>query len=595
MKAICYYRFSTLEQRKGNSIERQRESCISFIAQKGWEFTGEELIDEGASAFSGANLSGKLGEFERKARSGEYPAGTVLVVERMDRLSRKNHWEATDWLRDIVATGVSIATVDGAAVYRANDHISFSETLTLMLKASVANEESEKKSERLTAAFAKKRSKLADGHIMTRALPAWLTVENDKIVAIPDRAEIVRKIFQMSDEGHGRTAIAARLNREGVASWGHTATDWYPSFVSNILKNAAAIGEYQPMTRKGGQGRIPIGDVVRGYFPSVVDADVFARVNNPERRQARKHLGVRGRKLVNMLTGLAKCDRCAGIMTMKSTTKAGALVTKRKKDGSTRTYTRTVDESYLVCDKSQRGKCEFRTKYRYQYVIKAVLDSILMISMDATQFSVAADTSGMSKLLGELTRDHELTRERAARLLDLFSRTGQESAEKAWSAAEDEAKIFKTEIEKIEQRLAEARASVTPEVHLKRVSEVREMIDSPDEDTRLKARTRVMAALQATLSGAFFNDEFGGFTVEVKGGLRKYVFDQKGQLFVTLHYDLIAHLTGAPMKNPELYEEILQRELAAMTPEERARGRELVLGTGPFDPRKLPKIPEFNP
>ena len=46
--AIPYVRFSTPKQEKGDSKERQLETCLSFIEQKGW-IAQPALMDLGLS------------------------------------------------------------------------------------------------------------------------------------------------------------------------------------------------------------------------------------------------------------------------------------------------------------------------------------------------------------------------------------------------------------------------------------------------------------------------------------------------------------------------------------------------------------------
>ena len=54
--AWIYARFSTLEQAKGHSLERQLKGGRALIEAKGWLYSQDrELVDEGRSAFHGGN------------------------------------------------------------------------------------------------------------------------------------------------------------------------------------------------------------------------------------------------------------------------------------------------------------------------------------------------------------------------------------------------------------------------------------------------------------------------------------------------------------------------------------------------------------
>lgn len=81
--AWIYARFSTVEQAKGHSLERQLKGARALIKAKGWLHSPErELIDEGRSAFHGANreVGAALYDFEMKAREGHFANGAVLVT-----------------------------------------------------------------------------------------------------------------------------------------------------------------------------------------------------------------------------------------------------------------------------------------------------------------------------------------------------------------------------------------------------------------------------------------------------------------------------------------------------------------------------------
>lgn len=108
--AIIYARFSSAEQSKGYSLERQRTHGLQFATDKGWSVE-KTITDEGRSAFHGANrLEGSaLHEFELEARNGLH-RGKVLVVENIDRLSRQGAKAAAQLIWGLNEHGVDVAT-----------------------------------------------------------------------------------------------------------------------------------------------------------------------------------------------------------------------------------------------------------------------------------------------------------------------------------------------------------------------------------------------------------------------------------------------------------------------------------------------------
>lgn len=55
MEVFIYARWSSLEQTKGSTLERQLSNCESFAAERGWKIA-ETLVDRGRSAYTGANI-----------------------------------------------------------------------------------------------------------------------------------------------------------------------------------------------------------------------------------------------------------------------------------------------------------------------------------------------------------------------------------------------------------------------------------------------------------------------------------------------------------------------------------------------------------
>jgi hypothetical protein len=92
MKAYVYSRFSSTEQRKGDSLRRQTERAAAWCEGKGIAL--DETIaysDLGVSGFRGKNRSeGALSLFLRACEQGRVKRGSFLILENLDRLSREH-------------------------------------------------------------------------------------------------------------------------------------------------------------------------------------------------------------------------------------------------------------------------------------------------------------------------------------------------------------------------------------------------------------------------------------------------------------------------------------------------------------------------
>jgi hypothetical protein len=107
------------------------------------------------------------------------------------------------------------------------------------------------------------------------ACPAWLELSEDRtsFVFLPDRAEIVRQIFELSVAGLGGYTIAKQLNAQSVPTFG-PSPKWDQSTIHNMLTNRATIGERHSKRYLTAQERsdgvrdrkgLPTGDTLRGY------------------------------------------------------------------------------------------------------------------------------------------------------------------------------------------------------------------------------------------------------------------------------------------------------------------------------------------
>src|SRR5262245_3761572 len=87
--AVSYSRFSDPKQRKGDSEVRQQQDFRSFCQRHNLTPAGEVYVDRGRSGYTDEHRKkGRLGQLIAAAKDGAFDPGTVIVVERWDRLGR---------------------------------------------------------------------------------------------------------------------------------------------------------------------------------------------------------------------------------------------------------------------------------------------------------------------------------------------------------------------------------------------------------------------------------------------------------------------------------------------------------------------------
>jgi DNA invertase Pin-like site-specific DNA recombinase len=311
--AYSYIRFSSAEQAKGDSLRRQTEAAAEWCRRNSVTLdTGTTLHDLGKSAFLGEHRKNPdrfaLAAFLKLVESGKVPRGSHLVVESLDRLTREDIQPALMLVLGLLQSGVRIVQlIPVESVY--DDKSGAMQVMMMIMELSRGHSESAVKSERIGAAWADKKARAREGHILTRRLPAWVKESGGKLELIPAAAKAVRRVYELARTGYGHQAIAKKLTADKVPP----ITDngiWMRSYVAGILSDRRAVGELQPRMRDGS----PDGDPITDYYPRVVTEEEWqkARSAASSRRRPGKTNAPASGSLHNLFAGLITDARNGG-------------------------------------------------------------------------------------------------------------------------------------------------------------------------------------------------------------------------------------------------------------------------------------------
>jgi DNA invertase Pin-like site-specific DNA recombinase len=424
-KAYSYVRFSTPDQAKGDSYRRQTEAASEYAQANNLELDTElTFTDLGVSAFRGANAkTGALSVFLEAVKDGTIAPGSCLLIENLDRLTRADVLEAQELFTGIIRRGITLVTLFDQRSYSAESVTAQPMDLVFSILTMVrGHEESATKSRRMLAAYERKRLDAANGaerNPFTRMLPAWLqwNEETRKHTVIEDRANILRGIFAKTDAGWGKHRIAQALNEARVSTWGtgkRKGARWHSSYIQKLLSNEAVIGTFTPhkaiksATGRKREPQLPI----EGYFPAVVDRDIFARVSTQAKARA-----ARGRHAnaepKSVFAGLLRCARCEGTVV-------------RVAKG---------DYAYLVCSKAHaRAGCKYLAA-RYDYAESALTRNAKRLVDEAPRGRETADIEAEMQLKENLVfvLEHE-----AEELADIAATEKSDIARRRLREREDE-------------------------------------------------------------------------------------------------------------------------------------------------------------
>jgi DNA invertase Pin-like site-specific DNA recombinase len=295
-------RFSTPEQAKGDSRRRQTTAAKEWCERKGIPLdTSLWAFDPAVSGFTGQHrknpdrhaLAAFLGMIETK----RVRPGSFLIVENLDRLTREEEVPACHLLTGILMAGICVVQLSPSELFLTDKSSGF-DIMRAVMELSRGHGESAMKADRNGKAWQAKVTRARDGgEVLTHRLPAWVKEEGGKLLPIPDRANVVKRIFHLAGNGYGVKAIVRRLTDEKVPAFGRTGV-WGHQYVAMILKDRRALGEFRPC----GPGSKPTGEVIKGYFPAVVtelDFDL-ARAGTAGRKGAPGRVG----EHINLFTSL---------------------------------------------------------------------------------------------------------------------------------------------------------------------------------------------------------------------------------------------------------------------------------------------------
>jgi DNA invertase Pin-like site-specific DNA recombinase len=286
------------------------------------------LEDLGMSGFSGANLKkGALKALHQLCQDGKIEPGTILLIEALDRLTRMPLPEAAALMLSLINSGLTIVTLTDGKVWDQSGMANLEPFLMSVLTLFRGHQESEYKSSRLRKTFAHHRdigSQQAFG-----SAPGWLSRADKHSPWLVDqeKAEVVRKVFEMCALGYGSKSIAKQANKENwpvPTRLNRTDGRWHAQMPGILLRNRAVLGEHEHHihtheARAESWHGLPTGRVNPDYYPRIVDEGLWNRAQaSIETRRVAKR---RDAHYFNIWTGLLFCGHCGAPLQRKAETR----------------------------------------------------------------------------------------------------------------------------------------------------------------------------------------------------------------------------------------------------------------------------------
>ncbi|WP_270804261.1 recombinase family protein [Aeromonas sp. QDB02] len=233
-QAILYSRFSSAQQAEGDSLRRQTERAELFCSQHGLELSEITYADLGISGWKNIQRDG-LESLLRAIDTGAIPSDSFILVEAADRLSRRGFIHILELVTKLVNSGCSLVTIENGQIYNKTNIHSLATALPLIISADLAQQESQRKSERVRAAKTAKRNQ----RVIQGNQPFWIDII-DGVPVLNNKASLARRIVDLSLSGKRPLAIVREFNTERLES--PNGGIWQVAVIRSILKNTILYG-----------------------------------------------------------------------------------------------------------------------------------------------------------------------------------------------------------------------------------------------------------------------------------------------------------------------------------------------------------------
>ena len=229
LRVAAYCRVSTDSDEQKGSFDSQVETYTRMIeANSQWQFAGI-YADEGVTGTSAE----KRPQFMKMIRDCDDGKVDLIITKSISRFAR-NIVECLTYVRHLNGIGVNIVFESS----RIDTRQKYSEMLLTVL-AAFAQEESRSISENTIWGI---RKRFEEGVAKWTHLYGYEKKGDIEYIIVPEQAEIVRKIFNMYEQGMSLMEIRRQLESEGIPN-ANGRQEWSQVAVNSILMNERYAGD----------------------------------------------------------------------------------------------------------------------------------------------------------------------------------------------------------------------------------------------------------------------------------------------------------------------------------------------------------------
>ena len=356
-----------------------------------------------------------------------------------------------------------------------------------ILILSRANNQSRLNKERSLEAWRTARRRAREHKIpVSKLCPFWLEVVGNRrarrFVIIEERAQVIRRIFELAVSGMGHENIMKFLNTHSVPTF-TGAPKWRRGVVSHLLGNRAVLGIFEPTLGSITDGRrIRIADPegpIKGYYPAIVSYELY---NQYKVAAASRRLCLWAyirRPYRNLILRLGRCAVCGDALHL----------------------TTNVGHDYLRCASARQSQCTNKWSYPYHS-----LEPLLLVFDDITEIvsRLAPEKKGESLRIREVSQLKATIARAKARLAEVPTASGQPVSAQL---ARQRGRIARLEDKLLDAERNAFRADLfNPNGRFARFRAAKARAQSPDDLERQSGREALAVELRRVIEGIVLHD-----------------------------------------------------------------------------------------
>jgi site-specific DNA recombinase len=292
-----------------DTLARHRRNLFELLKRE-----EHNLIDTFEELVTGESIIERT-EIQKMLKRMDLGEAEAVLVMDVDRLGRGDMYDSGILDRAFRYNNVKLITP--TEIFDPEDE---SWELVFGIKSLVSRQELKSITKRLQGG---RRDKAKLGKSISKKPPyGYLRDKKLKLYPNPDTAWVIKKMFQMMKDGHGRQAIAQELDHLEIAPPDDKRDFWSPSTITAIIKNEVYLGQiiwgkfsYSKRGGKYKKKKMPPEQWIRkeNAHEALISQELFDAANMAHTGRWKPSTKI-SHSLSNPLAGILKCEVCGYTM-----------------------------------------------------------------------------------------------------------------------------------------------------------------------------------------------------------------------------------------------------------------------------------------